>query len=355
MTIAILSTTHGRGRGAEAVLEELLRVWGAARPPLLVAAPPDSGVFRAAREAGCAVAPLATGRDAALRNRLALGAVRRAAAGCARVHAWHGRGFELARTLARRLGVPASGTQHDHPAAAYHSRLRRWLMRRSANRFEALACVSRAVADACAAAGYRAPLRVIYNGLAAAAPPARPAAELPDGVRIGFAGLYAVGKGFAVVADWAHATRQRPGWHWRLYGEPAPALADAARRLAAECPGTVALCGRRPAEELLAEVDLLAAPATQFDSLPTLLLEAARAGVPCVAAANGGAAEIVRDGQTGFLFDPARPQDGLRRLETLAQNPGLRRQMGAAAAQDFDRRFRAERMAEDYARFWSQA
>src|SRR2546422_11606114 len=85
---------------------------------------------------------------------------------------------------------------------------------------------------------------------------------------------------------------------------------------------------------------------------PTVLLEAAAAGVPVVASALGGAGEIVVQGETGLLFDPATPEVGLAHLRRLVADPGARARLGAAARARFERLFRAERMAEGYATFW---
>lgn len=86
---------------------------------------------------------------------------------------------------------------------------------------------------------------------------------------------------------------------------------------------------------------------TTFDSLPTALIEAARAGIPCVASSAGGAAEIVEDCISGFVFDPKCPVDGLERLKRLL-DPDLRKEMGSTARIFFKERFALERMVEEY-------
>jgi len=62
---------------------------------------------------------------------------------------------------------------------------------------------------------------------------------------------------------------------------------------------------------------------------------------------SGGAAEIIEDGSSGFLFDPKNFFQGLEKLELLL-DPQLRGQMGRNARQVFEERFRVERMAEEY-------
>jgi len=94
-------------------------------------------------------------------------------------------------------------------------------------------------------------------------------------------------------------------------------------------------------------------PSLIFDSLPTVLLEAARAGLPVVASDLGGAREIVEQGVTGWLFEPGGPEQGFAHLQALLADEGARQGMGAAARQRFLRAFTIERMIDDYRALWS--
>jgi glycosyltransferase involved in cell wall biosynthesis len=66
------------------------------------------------------------------------------------------------------------------------------------------------------------------------------------------------------------------------------------------------------------------------EGAPMCLLEAMAAGLPIVATAAGGVAELVDDGVTGVLVPPADPERLARALEAVATDPGLRRRLGAA-------------------------
>jgi len=76
---------------------------------------------------------------------------------------------------------------------------------------------------------------------------------------------------------------------------------------------------------------------SKTEGLPNTLLEAGLSGVPCVSTNNGGAAEVILDGQTGYLVPVDDDAAMAGRLVTLAKNPRKRRRMGDAA-----RRFVAE-------------
>ena len=60
------------------------------------------------------------------------------------------------------------------------------------------------------------------------------------------------------------------------------------------------------------------------------LCEAAACERPIIASAFGGFKEVVRDGQTGLLYEPQNPIDLAAKLTILMQNPELADQMGRA-------------------------
>lgn len=69
-------------------------------------------------------------------------------------------------------------------------------------------------------------------------------------------------------------------------------------------------------------------------------LEAALAGLPCVAGASGGAVEAVLDNETGLLVGPNDPQVIAGAIQTLRADPELRRRLGRAAQTRAKRDFR---------------
>ncbi|MEP6990303.1 MAG: glycosyltransferase family 4 protein, partial [bacterium] len=66
-------------------------------------------------------------------------------------------------------------------------------------------------------------------------------------------------------------------------------------------------------------------------------LEALALGVPVVASRVGGLPDIVVDGVTGILVEPARPDALAGALVRLLGDPALRREMGSAAKLDVQR------------------
>jgi colanic acid/amylovoran biosynthesis glycosyltransferase len=66
------------------------------------------------------------------------------------------------------------------------------------------------------------------------------------------------------------------------------------------------------------------------DNLPTVLMEAMAASLPCVSTRLAGVPEMVIDHQTGYLTEEGDPQDFAAKLAALLQNPALCETMGRA-------------------------
>jgi glycosyltransferase involved in cell wall biosynthesis len=165
-----------------------------------------------------------------------------------------------------------------------------------------------------------------------------------------------------------HPTRQRRG----LFGDASPIfgtvaallpkkghvfLVDAIPVVSESCPGALfVLVGdgpERPAlelraqqlgvaerllflgvrddvEEILAELDAFVLPSL-YEGLPNSVLEAMAAGVPVIATRVGGVPEIVQDGVSGLLAEPASPPALAAAMVRLARDEGLRRRLAENA------------------------
>ena len=73
-------------------------------------------------------------------------------------------------------------------------------------------------------------------------------------------------------------------------------------------------------------------PSTEPESFGLVAIEAMAAGVPVVAAAHGGLLDIVRDGETGLLFEPRSASALADALGRLIGDAPLRARLGEAGA-----------------------
>ena len=220
--------------------------------------------------------------------------------------------WELASLVGKLSRRPAIGTLHDHPIATFISRKRQCLMRWcAAFGLAKVACVSVAVRDACAAAGYLAgKLTVIHNGL----PPTNFPPSVRSGIacRFGFLRAFSGRKGLRGLFEIADRIEKNTHSAWELHiaGE---AQDEAGRQLVGELRARHESKPWWPRvhwhgwvgqpQAFLSQLDLLIVPSSGFDPLPTVLLEAGQIGVPVLVAPVGGVAEVIRDGDTGWLFD----------------------------------------------------
>lgn len=82
------------------------------------------------------------------------------------------------------------------------------------------------------------------------------------------------------------------------------------------------------------------------ENLSMASIEALAVGTPLVLLNSGGNPELIKDGETGFLVSDK--QQLKNRIEQLAVNPVLAKQMGQAAQEDFTSRFEASVVANQY-------
>ncbi len=155
-------------------------------------------------------------------------------------------------------------------------------------------------------------------------------------------------KGFDTLID-ACALLKRRGvaFECRLRGE-GPDRARLHRQIRQEgLDGRVALAGWATPSELLEEMQratVFAMPSRltpdgDRDGLPNVVLEAMACGLPVVATSVSGIPEAIADRQTGLLVEPNDPNALADALELLLGNPGLRADLGRAAADRVRREF----------------
>jgi glycosyltransferase involved in cell wall biosynthesis len=343
----LISTAHGRGAGAETMLAELLHATVPGfREHVLLAAPMGSYVWTAAQESGVRAVAWPTTKCTLLQNLLATSRIH-LPSGIDGIHAWHSRNYEIGLLLGRRLHIPVTTTVHDHPWESRHRWSRRFLARYCLDHFSTAVCVSECLRDACEKQRIKSPLLVIKNGIRDFRLPHTSASR----VRIGFLGMSTPMKGFSIVRGWLNALP--PDCEWHLYGDVCPRFALEVEALNRPGGRRVQYHGTKTVQEIFGQIDVLVHASQQFDPYPTVLLEAACAGIPSVASCLGGAPEIVLDGRTGFLFDPSNPETGLAHLRQLTADEEQRRCLGAAARERFESEFRLNRMAQQYRDLWS--
>jgi glycosyltransferase involved in cell wall biosynthesis len=107
----------------------------------------------------------------------------------------------------------------------------------------------------------------------------------------------------------------------------------------------VTFLGRVPHAEvarLMPTFDIFAMP-SRWEEFGVSAPEAGASGIPVVATAVGGVAEIIEDGVTGILVPPDDAQALAGALDRLLADPSLRQRMGRSARARIEREFDWER------------
>ena len=153
-------------------------------------------------------------------------------------------------------------------------------------------------------------------------------------LRIGFLGSLMVSKAPHLALE-AYAGLPPGRASLQLFGAHAAYHGDDGYRARLEpllrLPG-VRYGGALPHAEVpaaLAGLDVVVVPSVWLENSPLVIREAFAAGVPVVAAALGGMAEMVEDGRSGLLFRPGDAADLRRCLARLLEEPGLRERLRA--------------------------
>lgn len=84
-------------------------------------------------------------------------------------------------------------------------------------------------------------------------------------------------------------------------------------------------------EDTLRKASVIVVPSEWHENSPLSILEAMAHAKPIVASRIGGIPELVRDGATGFLFEPKNSRELSERLRALLDDAGLRTKLGREA------------------------
>lgn len=222
---------------------------------------------------------------------------------------------------------------------------------------DALPCVSRATRDQFAGVG---PATVLHDGLALVPTRAdravsRAALGLPpEAVVLAVLGRISAWKGqdVAIRALGEAALRGHDDVILMLAGEPW----RGEDRLLRELHELAASLGLRDrvrhvgfqddVDAVYGAADIVLVPSKQPDPFPNAALEAAAAGCCVVASGHGGLPEMLRHDETGVLVPPDDPAALSTAVAALADDPGRREALGAAAAADIAERFSTAQMLE---------
>ncbi len=112
---------------------------------------------------------------------------------------------------------------------------------------------------------------------------------------------------------------------------------------------------RKDLQNLIRRARCCVMPSESYETFGNTILEAYAYGKPVVASRIGAFPELVREGDTGYLFDPGNADQLREKLHTLMRLPRKAQEMGAAARGFVESAFSPERHYQTLMNLYSHA
>jgi glycosyltransferase involved in cell wall biosynthesis len=268
----------------------------------------------------------------------------------------------------RRRGIPILQTLHDHYAACMNSLMYRagancvqrcarcrilcWPRVRLSRHVDGLTSVSARLLQRIGPSGLfpgRHLTRVIHNCNAdPAVTVPRPGPRRDAPLRIGFLGRLEPIKGLHILLEAAQRIGER---HVRVrIGGSGMATYERELKERYATPLAVFL-GRVAPSTFFRDLDVLVVPSLVEEASGRVVHEAFGFGVPVVGVSQGGMAELISEGRTGFVVTPGSVSELEALLRRLLADPPDWRAMSAACLQEAER-FVFRRVFEEYSTVW---
>lgn len=136
---------------------------------------------------------------------------------------------------------------------------------------------------------------------------------------------------------------------WRIYGALPHSDDPYYQALKQQAHATkgikIVFCGHKNPIEIVNQIDILFHP-TPFESFGRVFIEAMAAGIPVIGVKGGGAEEVIREGENGFLVLPDDVGMAAKRIQQLLASAQLRSAFGAAGRQLVEQRYTLDHLAE---------
>ncbi|MCM2271736.1 MAG: glycosyltransferase family 4 protein [candidate division Zixibacteria bacterium] len=161
----------------------------------------------------------------------------------------------------------------------------------------------------------------------------------------GFLGRLDFRKGIEWLLDGFSDPRISSSADLLVAGEGEPQYVSTLKSRSKELP--VDFAGRLRQEQFFAKIDVLVVPSIIDEALGRSILEGYAYGTPVIASSRGGIPEIVESGRTGYLVDPAQPEQLVQRMLQFIKEPELIDKLSRACSDKFVE-FTPQHIAEQY-------
>jgi glycosyltransferase involved in cell wall biosynthesis len=151
---------------------------------------------------------------------------------------------------------------------------------------------------------------------------------------------------------------------WRIVSERRPALrltivgAGPLEGLQERAQAGVEWLGWQPRErviQVMQDAAVLVVPSRHREGFPMTIVEAFATGLPVLASRFEAMMEVVHDGYTGRLYEPANPRELAGALEAMLCDEEARRAMGRRARAEYEAKYTPARNYEQLMRIYALA
>lgn len=188
--------------------------------------------------------------------------------------------------------------------------------------------------------------RVIHDGYQAPTGHASPSARTGAPLRLGFLGRIDPPKGLELLLEVVTGDLRDRAWTLMVGGRGESAYVNMLKQRFSD--PRISFLGFVQPDHLLQQIDVLVIPSLFDEPFGRVLIEAYAHGVAVIASRRGGIPELVDEGRTGLLFDPADRGSLRDAIATLMDSPRHVAEMTELAAAKADREFSPAEILRQY-------
>ncbi len=129
-------------------------------------------------------------------------------------------------------------------------------------------------------------------------------------------------------------------------------------KLAADKIPSIKMAGRiehKAVIESMKKAKFLVFPSEWYEGMPMTILEAFACGLPVISSRLGAMAELVKDGETGLLFEAGNPQDLSNKVRWAWEHPQELALMSKNARAEYEAKYTAEKNFEQLMAIYQKA
>lgn len=106
-------------------------------------------------------------------------------------------------------------------------------------------------------------------------------------------------------------------------------------------------------KNLIKRAICIVCPAIWYENMPNVVLEAFAYGKPVIASNLGSLADMITDGENGYLFEPRNVEELAKRIRNLYSNPNLVKNMGMNARRKCETEYSPDRHWNNFIKIYN--